>query len=82
MNRQTLHEQARAVSALVNAVAPILASKDPSIVGAILADLTATWIAGHRAATKEETDRMRDELLTMHIEAIEALIALNARGGA
>jgi hypothetical protein len=79
MHRQTLNEQARDVGKLVHVIRPILAGKDPNIVGAILADLTAIWIAGHRAASKEETDRLRDELLTMHIKAIELLIRSNAR---
>lgn len=76
---KTLEQQARDVSTLVRVIRPFLAGKDPNIAGAALADLTAIWIAGHREATKEETDRLRDELLTMHLEAIEALIPVNAR---
>lgn len=79
MSQQTLEQQARDVSALVRVVGTLFSGKDPNVIIATLADLTAIWIASHRAPTKEETDRMRDELLTAHIEAIETLIPANAR---
>jgi len=76
---KTLEQQARDTLELVRDVGTLLSGKDPHVVGAALADLTAAWIAAHKAATKDETDRMRDELLTAHIEAIETLIPVNAR---
>lgn len=73
-------EEIRDVSALLNTLRPLLAGKDPSTIGAALADLTATWIAAHTsAAGKAETDQLRNDLLAMHIEAIKQLIPINAR---
>jgi fructose-1,6-bisphosphatase len=79
-SQQTLEQQARDVSALVRVVGTLLSKKHPDVIGAALADLTAIWIAGHACpGNQQETDRMRDELLTAHIEAIETLIPANAR---
>ena len=62
-------------------VAPALAGLPPNIQGAVLADLTATWLAGHRATTQAATRKLRREMLNLHIAAIWDLIPVNeARG--
>ena len=68
------------VSELVEACSRLLAGHSPHVNGAVLADLTATWLAGHiDLASKDNTDRLRAELLKMHADAIERLIPVNEK---
>lgn len=68
------------VNDLIKACAQLLAGHHPNVVGAALADLTATWLAGHiDLASKENTDRLRAELLEMHTEAVIKLIPVNEK---
>jgi hypothetical protein len=64
MTEPSTHE----VEALVNEIRPLLAGKGPAVQGAVLADLLAMFIAGHRDA------ELRDEILQLHIEAVRHLI--------
>jgi hypothetical protein len=69
----------RDVSPLVDRIRPLLAGHEPAVQGAVLADLLAIWLAGHlypgdAAATAE----LREDVLRMHIEAVRALVPLNA----
>jgi hypothetical protein len=61
-------------------VARLLRGRPAAVQGAALADLTATWLAGHQVSGDPvQTYRFREELLEMHIEAIRNLIPENAR---
>jgi hypothetical protein len=76
-------EQLSQVSKIVDKIRPFLAGMDPEIVGAVLADLLAILLAGHAylddsgAIVRTETDQMREDLLTAHIESVRALIPVN-----
>jgi hemerythrin len=64
--------------ALVQTIGSLLVGKDPDVQGAALADLLAMWLAGHvQLGDPEQTKRMREKLLEMHIEAVKALIDIN-----
>jgi hypothetical protein len=63
---------------LINRIRPILAGQPPPVQGAVLADLLATWLAGHRGTTITSTDEMREELLRLHLETVRALVPVNA----
>jgi hypothetical protein len=43
---------------------------------AVLADLTATWLRGHRTDDAEATQTLRAELLALHCIAIRKLVRL------
>lgn len=59
---------------------PLLAGKPPEIQGAVLADLTAIWLAGHfHVHDPSATAELRELLLKHHIAAVRELIPANAR---
>jgi hypothetical protein len=60
----------REVEAIVKAIHPALSGQPPEIQGAVLADLLATFIAGHHPA-------LREEILTLHVDAVRTLIPHN-----
>jgi hypothetical protein len=61
-------------------VFPLLSGKPPEIQGAVLADLTAIWLAGHVCVgNPTATADLRETLLDHHIAAVRDLIAVNAR---
>lgn len=55
---------------LIDKCRPLLAGKHPAAQGAALADLLATWIAGH-------PPEIRDELLAHHIAAVKDMIPIS-----
>jgi hypothetical protein len=55
-----------------------LGGKPPQVQAAVLADLTAIWLAGHIDFDDPmETHRLREELLMLHIDAVQQLILPN-----
>jgi len=67
--------------ALALRIAPILAGSDAELQGAVLADLTAIWIAGHRTpGDRAEGDCMRAELLQMHTQHVRELVEMYLEG--
>jgi hypothetical protein len=52
---------------IVNQIRPLLAGRGPNIQGAVLVDLLATFLAGHRPD-------LRDEMLAIHIKYVRELI--------
>ena len=67
--------------ALLDRIAPILANQPAELQGAVLADLTVIWLAGHRVpGDRAEGDRLRAELLAMHARHIGELMALYLDG--
>jgi hypothetical protein len=71
-------EQATEVLALVREIRPLLAGRDASVQGAVLADLLAMWLAGHvQLGEPEATKRIRARMLETHIVGVKALIDIN-----
>ncbi len=71
--------QLRDVQRLVELICPLLAGHSPGVQSAVLADLTAIWLAGHTAfGSTAKTDAMREGLLTQHVELVRMLIPINA----
>lgn len=62
----------RQVEDLRKAMARLLAGKPAMVQGAALADLLATWIAGHHPD-------LRDEVLALHLEYVNWLVEVNAK---
>jgi len=63
--------------ALLDLIKPLLAGQSPEVQGAVINDLAAIWIAGHRVpGDRGEGDRMRDELLELHAEHVRELVAM------
>jgi hypothetical protein len=78
MSESDTSRQATEVMALVKAIRPLLRGRAPEVQGATLADLLAMWLAGHvNANDPEDNDRIREQALQMHIEAVKGLIKLN-----
>jgi hypothetical protein len=68
----------RHIVRLVEEIVPILAGAPREIVGGVLADLTAIWLAGNfdRRGVKQ-TQRMREDMLRTHVDAVRRLIGPN-----
>lgn len=66
------------VATLVDQIKPLLAGHAPNVQGAALADLLAIWLVAHVVpGSKEETGRLRQNLLQMHVQTVEELIPVN-----
>jgi len=73
--------EAEEVEALVEAVRPLFAGKRPGIQGAALADLLAMWLAGHVIRDDPEaSERLREQMLELHLRAVGALVPVNYAG--
>lgn len=73
--------------ALVDRITPLLAGWSAELRGAVIADLAAIWLAGHRIGPsglgpggRAEGDRMREELLQMHADHVRELAELYLEG--
>lgn len=65
---------------LVLRIRPLLAGCASRVQGGALADLLAIWLAGHIVPdNKRETDRLREEILRLHIRIVRKLVPVNAR---
>jgi hypothetical protein len=63
---------------LMERVRPMFAGINPEIVGAVLADLLATLLAGHIVdGDPKATRQLRKELLQFHILQVRRLIPIN-----
>jgi hypothetical protein len=68
------------IQPLVEQIRPILAGKEPQLQSAVLADLTAIWLAGFVIeGDPKETRVLREELLRRHYELVRQLTKVNAR---
>lgn len=64
---------------LVDRIKPILAGCPTEIQGGALADCLAIWLAGHCVPDDAAgTKAFRDELLSLHIDAVRQLVVVNA----
>jgi hypothetical protein len=71
---------AKRAEKIVTEISPLLHGHEPTLVGAVLGDLTAMLIAGHFVAeSKVETDKLREELLQRHIQLVRELIPINEK---
>ena len=64
------------VSDLVKQIGPILHGHNPAVQSAVLADLLATWLAGHMSS---DPGKFREELLADHIKLVRKLIPVNEK---
>jgi hypothetical protein len=62
---------------LVNRIRPLLHGHHPTVQSAVLADLLATWVAGHFADTRADTAAYREQLIAHHIDLMRDLIKPN-----
>jgi len=71
------------VRELVEKIGPLLHGQGPEVQSAVLADLTAMWLAGHMLLDDvgeidaAATERLRLELLTEHVRLVDNLIRPN-----
>jgi hypothetical protein len=66
----------RQAEGLARYIGGLLHGKDPRVQAAVLADLTATWLRGHRTDDAEATQTLRAELLALHCIAVRKLVIL------
>jgi hypothetical protein len=70
----------REVTELVDRIKPLLAGHSPDVQGAVVADLTAIWLAGHHVEGNAKATRsMRAELLAFHCSRVSELTKVNAK---
>jgi len=70
-----------AADALLDRVMPILAGQRAELQGAVLAELTAIWLAWHRVpGDRAEGDQVRAELLALHSRHVGELVAMYLDG--
>jgi hypothetical protein len=55
-------------------VQPLLAGHGPKLQGAVIAELAAIWVAGHRCSDPAEERLVHDELLALYCEHVRALV--------
>jgi hypothetical protein len=65
---------------LVRDCSRLFAGKPAEVQGAALADLLALWLAGHViVGDPKATERVRKEVLAMHLETVWNLVPINYR---
>jgi hypothetical protein len=86
MSDQDYAALVREVAPIVDQIKPILAGKDDALQGAVLADLLAIWISGHRVLAEgdvtperaaREMHRLQNGLLNFHMKQVRHLIPVN-----
>ena len=72
-------EQVDKVKMLTDRISPILHGHNPEIQGAVLAELLATWLAGHVVpGDRMQTILLRGRLFDEHMKIVRDLTKLNA----
>jgi hypothetical protein len=72
-------EQVDKVKMLTDRISPILHGHNPEIQGAVLAELLATWLAGHVVpGDRMQTILLRGRLFHEHMKIVRDLTKLNA----
>jgi len=73
-----LSVEASALSAeageLTHQIRPLLAGKSPEVQGAVLGELTATWIAGFRSEDPKDQQALRRNMLAMQFQYVWELV--------
>jgi hypothetical protein len=78
----SVREAADRAAEVSRQIEPLLAGLGPDVQGAILANLTAMWLAGHMSEDHDDHARtviIREKILSLHIEAVRSLIAPSER---
>ncbi len=57
-------------------IQPLLAGHGPDLQGAVITDLVAIWIAGHRCSDPAEEQLVHEELLELHCKHVREMVAL------
>ena len=70
-------EGAKMAQDLVDLIAPMLTNQNPIVISAALADLMAIVLAGFQHPDAAEKQRVREEILQMHVGKIRELIPVN-----
>jgi hypothetical protein len=81
-NKMHADDEANLVMGLTVAIKPLLAGRPPHVTSAVLANLTALWLAGHVAVDSDDPDataKVREELLYAHVQLIQGLIEPSER---
>lgn len=71
------------IDATVAKIKPLLAGKRREIQGAVLGELVAVWLVGHRvenpdgSLNRPETNKVRDGLLQVQLDLLADLVKLN-----
>jgi hypothetical protein len=69
-----------AVTGMVDRMRRHLAGHRPELQGAALADLLATWLAGHHIeGDARATNRLRTTILSMHVETVREMVPIAAK---
>jgi hypothetical protein len=72
--------QIKQVEILSNQIRELFQGRQPDVIGATLADLLATLLAGFIVEDDEiETNKLREEMLAIHIDGVRKMIPANAR---
>lgn len=72
-------EELKQAPEIAEKIYPMLFGLHPTVQGAIIADLTATWLAGHVVeGSPEDTNKLRKFLFEQHIRLTHKLIEPNA----
>jgi hypothetical protein len=66
------------IGPIVECIRPLLSGQPAGVQGAVLADLLAIFLAGHRSDTPAHTEQVREAALAFHIETVRKLIPVNA----
>lgn len=73
-----MDQGAREAAVAVEKIRRVLARRHPAVVGAVLADLLAIWLASHVVPGDEPaTEDQRERLLQAHLERVRQLIPIN-----
>jgi hypothetical protein len=57
-------------------IMPLLAGREPEIIGAVLGDLVSLWLVGHRGPT-DEIEACREEVLQAFVALVRGLVPVN-----
>lgn len=74
---EDMEAQANIAAAMVHKIEPIMHGNGPHVQGVVLADLTATWLAGFQG---EGALEKREELLLAFLYTVRELIPINEIG--
>jgi hypothetical protein len=78
--RNVLPSEVCQAYALIEQIHRLFEGRDPSIIGAVLADVLSTWLAGHMIeGNQKATDKLRRGMLEFHIKRVRELIPVNER---
>jgi hypothetical protein len=64
-------------AAVARAIQPLLHGRSPEVQSAALADLVSMWLAGHMYLDGGDSTAMREEFLTIFIDAVRHLVPIN-----